>query len=141
MYDISQIVNYPNYKSISELISLQNILNFVLFLILVFLGVAGRISIDIEISKKSFKDVKFIPRYFLAVVLSYVVELYMAENESLRKYYAEVIILFCIFVNDILRFLLNNTSKIFFYILSTLTKVIFDAKNFLMKPENTNNNE
>lgn len=143
MYDIFSIllINTQPYTSFSQIFSIQNILNFGILLVLCFLGVGGRISIDIEISKKSFKDIKFFPRYFLAVVLSYVIELYMAEHEDLRKYYAEIIILFCIFVNDIVRFLLINTNKIFFYILSALTKVIFDLKVFLVKDKSKNESD
>lgn len=128
-------MNITSYDSFSQIFSVTNISSFLLLLVLVFLGVAGRISIDIEISKKSFKDIKFFPRYFLALVLSYVVELYMAEHEDLRKHYAEVIILFCIFVNDIIRFILINTSKILFYTLTAITRVIFDLKNFFVKSE------
>lgn len=124
------------YDYTNQLLSTTNISSFILLLVLVFLGVAGRISIDIEISKKSFKDIRFFPRYFLAVVLSYVIELYLAEHETLRRYYAEIIILFCIFVNDLLRFILGNTTKILLYILTAMTRAIFDLKTFFIKDDN-----
>lgn len=123
------------YDNIAGLLSLSNLLSFLLLLWLVFLGVGARISIDIEISKKDFKSIRFFPRYFLAVVLSYVIELYLAEHEALRKYYAEIIVLFCIFVNDIIKFLLGNTGKVFLYILIGITKGIEDLKIFLTKSD------
>jgi len=130
MYEIKDFTNLFTSTKLSELLILA---------ILVFLGVAARISIDIEISKKSFKQIKFFPRYFLALVLSYVIELYLVEHEDARKYYAEIIILFCIFVNDLIKFVLNNTGRIFIYILSAFTKGVFDLKKFLAKSENNGN--
>lgn len=121
--------------SIEKVISLPNILNFILLIGLVFLGVGARISIDIEILKKNIKEIKFFPRYFLALVLSYVIELYLAEHEDTRKYYAEIIILFCIFVNDFIRFILSNTGKIFAYILSAFTRGVGDLRQFLIKSD------
>lgn len=138
MYELLLINSSQSYTSLNQLFSFQNILNFGILMVLVLLGVGGRISIDIEISKKSFKEIKFFPRYFLALVLSYVIELYLAEHGDLRKYYAELVILFCIFVNDVLRFILNNTGKIFFYLLASFMRGITDLKDFLVKPKDTN---
>ena len=125
-----------NFKSLQDYISLQNVLDLLLFLLLTFLGVATRISIDIEIRGKKLRNIGFFHRYFLATVLAYVLELYLAQHEFLRKHYAEIIILFCIFVNDIIEIILNHKLKIFFYLINALSKGLGDLKNIISKDTN-----
>lgn len=124
-----------NYESLLSLFTLQDILNIIIFLILCFLGVAGRIMIEVERFHKKFKDIKFFNRYVIATILAYILELYMNQNNFLRKYYSEIIILFCIFVNDIVDFVFNNKAKIFLYILTAVTRGISDLRKFLLSAE------
>lgn len=124
----------------NDLLNVQNLLNLLLFLILTFLGVAARISIDIEISKKKLRDIKFFHRYFLATVLAYVIEFFIAERPLLRKYYSEIIILFCIFVNDIVIFIFSNRIKLFNYIIKAITRGAIDLSNSINTP-NTKDND
>lgn len=119
-----------------NLFTIQNLLNFILFLTLTFIGVVSRISIDIEIGKKKFKDMKFFHRYLLATVLSYVMEFYIVERPSLKKYYSEIIIFFCIFVNDLVLFVFNNKRKLLIYILSIVTKGFIDLRDSIVNKKN-----
>lgn len=130
-----------NFKSIQDIISLEKILDLLLFLLLTFLGVAARVSIDIELRGKKLRSIGFFNRYFLATVLAYVLELYLAQHEFLRKYYTELIILFCIFVNDIIEIILKHKLKIFFYLLNALTKGLGDLKNIISKDNDTGDNK
>lgn len=114
---------------LQDLLNLPNILNLLLFLLLVFLGVTARVIIDLEILNKSKQEIKFFHRYILAAILSYVIEFYIAEKEYLRKYYSEIIILFCIFVNDIVIFIFSNRIKIFAYLFKAITKGMIDLTN------------
>jgi succinate dehydrogenase hydrophobic anchor subunit len=122
-----------------EYFSLQNILNILIFLVLVFLGVAGRVSIDIELEKNKLKDIRFFNRFFIAAVLSYILDLYLSENDFFRKYYSGIIILFCIFVNDLIKFVIGNKNKILVYILNAVTKGVIDLKNTVTKGKNNDN--
>lgn len=137
---VTEIFN-TNYTSIHDIISLQNVINLLLFLLLTFLGSAARVSIDIELTHKKIKRVSFFNRWFIATVLSYIIEIFISEKEFLRKYYSEVIILFCIFVNDIISFIIINIFKIFMYLLNGFTKGILDLRNVLNKDKNTDINE
>ncbi len=128
-----------NLQSLLDSLSLSDVLNFFIFLSLTFLGVSGRIMIEMERYDKKLKDIKFFNRYFLATILAYVLKLYMAESSYLVKYYSEVIIIFCIFVNDIVNFVFDNKAKLFLYILNSLTKGILDLKKFLSKDSKKNN--
>lgn len=143
MYDqLTKNLLNPNYTSISDIISFQNILNLLLFLLLTFLGTAGRASIDIELFKKTRpKAIGFLNKWFIATVLSYVIEIFISEKEFLRKYYSEIIIFFCIFVNDIIIFIVKNSWKILLYILNGLTKGILDLRNVLVSKESKQDND
>lgn len=130
-----------NIQSILNLISLKDIVNIVLFLFLVFLGVAARIMIEIERYHTKYKDIHFFTRYFIAIVLAYVLKVWLQDTNLIKNYYSEVIILFCIFVNDIINFVFDNKSNIFLYILNAVTKGITDMKKYLVKNPKKSNND
>jgi len=125
-----------------DALNIQNLLNLALFLLLTFLGVAARISIDIEIFNKKFKQTRFLHRYFIATVLSYIIEFFIAERSSLRKYYSEIIIVFCIFVNDIVIFIFSQRVKLFGYLVRVITKGFVDlSKSIDKKNESDSSNQ
>lgn len=117
-------------------ISLKDVLNVLLFLSLTFLGTAARVMIEIEKYGKHLKEVKFFNRYILATILAVVLKIQLQNTGILKDYYSEVIILFCIFVNDIVDFVFNNKAGILLYFLNALTKGVMDLKKYLGKPNN-----
>lgn len=145
MYEKKQIILQiqvisNNIKSLSEIFSFQNTISLLLFLLLTFLGTAGRASIDIELLKKGkIKPLGFLNKWFIATILSYVIEIFISEKEFLRKYYSEVIIFFCIFVNDIIIFIVKNIWRIILYFLNGITKGILDLRNLLINREEQQN--
>lgn len=144
MYEIQNILQIQvisnNIKSISDVLTFQNTISLLLFLLLTFLGTAGRASIDIELLKKNkIRPMGFLNKWFIATVLSYVIEIFISEKEFLRKYYSETIIFFCIFVNDIIVFIIKNIWRIILYFLNGITKGILDLRNVLVNKEQQDN--
>lgn len=141
VWTISAIILVNFFQSYSALISVKDILTFLLFLSLTFLGVCARAMIEIERYNKKWKDIKFFIRYSIATILAFILREFMNNTVFLEKFYAEVIILFCIFVNDIIDFVFNNKSNIILYILNSLTKGISDIKRYLVSNNKKSNND
>ena len=95
--------------------------------------------IEIERYDKHFKDIKFFNRYFLATVLAFVLQIQLKNTAIIKDYYSEVIILFCIFVNDIVKFVFDNKWNVLLYLLNTFTKGISDIKKYLIKNSKIDN--
>ena len=71
-------------QSILNLISIKDIVSILLFLFLVFLGVSARVMVEIERYDKNIKDIKLFYRYFIAIILAYILKLWF-QNNSMEK--------------------------------------------------------
>lgn len=113
--------------------SLDNIFSFLIFILLCFLGVFGRISYDVEVKNKKYTLKSFFNRFFITLILCYITETFILKSKVLKEYYTQIIIIISFFSVDIIRFFAVNAPAIAVYFLSIFNKGFGDAIASIVK--------
>ncbi len=107
-------------------ISLDNIFSFLIFILLCFLGVFGRIAYDVEVKNKKYTLKSFFNRFFITIILCYISEIFILKNKVLKEYYSQIIIIISFFSVDLVRFFADNAATIALYLLNIFNKGFAD---------------
>lgn len=120
-------------------ITLDNIFSFLIFILLCFLGVFGRISYDVEVKNKKYTLKNFFNRFFITIILCYITEIFILKSKLLKEYYSQIIVIIAFFSVSIIRFFTDNAGGIAIYFLNIFNKGFADMITNLKKNKKNNN--
>lgn len=123
-----------------ELLQQVEFLPIIIFTVLCFLGVAVRISYDVEVKGIRYGIKNFFNRFLITLFLCYIIEVFIIKIKDWKSYYSAIILFFAFFSIDIIKFITTNIQIVIIYSLNIFLKTFTDLIQGLNKTRNNKPN-